>query len=168
MCQRPTSEVESDREVGRREGCGDAACRIPFSPSREAIEFASCRALVCEPRDRMSRAGIAFPAIPAVRTRHRPSDMTRRWGGTNMRVLVHIRIALRGQLYPIVSMLLFYNCKRGQETNREGGGGDRLFRLPMARTLCLQLINPINWNDIINAENAFFLPHYNPQTTYKN
>lgn len=85
MCQRPTSEGESDREDGRRRrrrrrrrrwaGCGDAACRIPFSPSREAIEFASRRALVCEPRDRMSRAGFAFPAIPAVRTRHRPGDI---------------------------------------------------------------------------------------------
>lgn len=76
MCQRPTSEDESDREDGGGEwGCGDAACRIPFSPSREAIEFASRRALVCEPRDRMSRAGIAFPAIPAVRTRHRPDDI---------------------------------------------------------------------------------------------
>lgn len=75
MCQRPTSEGESDREDGWRERCGDAACRIPFSLSREAIEFASRRALVCEPRDRMSRAGIAFPAIPAVRTRHRPGDI---------------------------------------------------------------------------------------------
>lgn len=72
---RPTSEGESDREVGQRGRCGDAACRIPFSPSREAIEFASRRAPVCEPRDRMSRAGIAFPAIPAVRTRHRPGNI---------------------------------------------------------------------------------------------
>lgn len=67
--------VRVTERSGGVEGCGDAACRIPFSPSREAIEFASCRALVCEPRDRMSRAGIAFPAIPAVRTRHRPGDI---------------------------------------------------------------------------------------------
>lgn len=114
MCQRPTSEGESDREDGRRMGCGDAACRIPFSSSREAIEFASRRALVCEPRDRMSRAGIAFPAILAVRTRHRPGDVG---AAGNMRVLVHIRIALRSRLHTIVSTLV--SSKRERETNRE-------------------------------------------------
>lgn len=39
MCQRPTSESEGDREDGRT--VWSAACRIPFSPTWEAIEFAS-------------------------------------------------------------------------------------------------------------------------------
>lgn len=77
-----------------------AACRIPFSPSRRrAIEFAS--ELACEPRDRMSRAGIAFPAIPAVRTRHRSGDIER---GSNMRVPALVGVPVRAYVFSCAHM----------------------------------------------------------------
>jgi hypothetical protein len=62
--------VES--EIERLVKCG-LSNSIPAVASGEAIEFASQRSS-CEPRDRMSRAGIAFLAIPLVRPRHRPDD----------------------------------------------------------------------------------------------
>lgn len=57
------------------------------SHRRERRSSSHRRALVCEPRDRMSRPGIAFPAIPAVRTRHRPDDIESE-GGREGRICV--------------------------------------------------------------------------------
>lgn len=66
---------------------------VEFHSRRRERRSSSHRSvLACKPRDRMSRPGIAFPAIPAVRTCHRPDDIESERG--NEYASSHISVTL--------------------------------------------------------------------------
>lgn len=152
MCQRPTSEGESDREGGGR-GVGmrpvefHSRRRERRSSSHRAVLSYASRVTGCHAQESLSpRFRLSGRVIVRVTSRRR--------GETNMYVLVHIRIALRSRLHTIVSMLLSSNSKREQEAQREGRreGGRIDCSGYLRHALCrLRLIDPVNWNNIVDA-----------------